>query len=109
CSGSNPEKPMDDRVIKVVERCLHGAEDNSMTFPQVVGDLNAGRLRSLRHRLPSSDRDILPARRGQHRPADASPRLRIPTQSGHRLNEAAIAAEAEASGGSAGWSEGPPA
>jgi len=30
---------MDDRQKQVAEKCLHGAEDNSMTFPQMVGTL----------------------------------------------------------------------
>jgi len=27
---------MGDRQKQVAEKCLHGAEDNSMTFPQMV-------------------------------------------------------------------------
>ena len=30
---------MDDQSKQVAERCLRGAQDNSMTFPQIVGKL----------------------------------------------------------------------
>lgn len=30
---------MDDRLKQIAEKCLRGAEDNSMTFPQIVGTL----------------------------------------------------------------------
>ena len=30
---------MDDRLKHIAEKCLRGAEDNSMTFPQIVGTL----------------------------------------------------------------------
>jgi uncharacterized protein YbcV (DUF1398 family) len=30
---------MDDQSKQVAERCLHGAQDDSMTFPQIIGKL----------------------------------------------------------------------
>jgi uncharacterized protein YbcV (DUF1398 family) len=30
---------MEDRLIKIAETCLHGAEQHTMTFPQIVGAL----------------------------------------------------------------------
>src|SRR5208283_3129606 len=66
--------PMDDRVIKVAERCLHGAEDNSMTFPQIVGALmQAGfegyaidfRRATATYYLPDGDSIVLPTHRSE--------------------------------------------
>lgn len=30
---------MEDRLVQIAEKCLRGAEDNTMTFPQIVGAL----------------------------------------------------------------------
>ena len=63
---------MDDRLTKIAERCLHGAEDNSMTFPQIVGALmQAGfesyaidfRRASATYSLPDGDSVVLPTHR----------------------------------------------
>lgn len=60
---------MDDRLPKIAERCLHGAENNSMTFPQIVGALmQAGfesyaidfRRASATYYLPDGDSVALP-------------------------------------------------
>jgi len=37
---------MDDQSKQLAERCLHGAQDGSMTFPQIVGALIEGGFES---------------------------------------------------------------
>jgi uncharacterized protein YbcV (DUF1398 family) len=64
---------MDIRLTKVAQRCLEGAETNTMTFPQIVGTLMQEgfesyaidfRRASATYYLPDGDSVVLPTHRG---------------------------------------------
>ncbi|QGM46240.1 DUF1398 domain-containing protein [Methylocystis heyeri] len=65
---------MDAQLSKIAESCLHGAERNSMTFPQIVGALmQAGfesyaidfRRATATYYLPDGESIVLPTHRHQ--------------------------------------------
>ncbi len=75
---------MDPRLSKVAEACLHGAESNSMTFPEIVGKLmEAGfesysvdfRRATATYYLPDGESVVLPTHR---HPTPIAATLNIP-------------------------------
>ncbi len=64
---------MNDRLAKIAQTCLDGAENNTMTFPQIVGTLmQAGfesygidyRRSTATYFLPDGDSVVLPTQHG---------------------------------------------
>jgi uncharacterized protein YbcV (DUF1398 family) len=71
---------MDARLTEIAETCLHGAEDNSMTFPEIVQTLmQAGfesyaidfRRATATYYLPGGDSVVLPTHRTETSIGDA--------------------------------------
>jgi uncharacterized protein YbcV (DUF1398 family) len=65
---------MDDRLVKIAQACMEGAETNTMTFPQIVGTLMREgfegyaidfRRASATYYLPDGDSVVLPTLREQ--------------------------------------------
>jgi DNA polymerase III alpha subunit (gram-positive type) len=71
---------MDARLTEIAETCLHGAEDNSMTFPEIVQTLmQAGfesyaidfRRATATYYVPGGDSVVLPTHRTETSIGDA--------------------------------------
>lgn len=77
---------MDARLIDIAQTCLNGAENDAMTFPEIVGTLmHAGfesyaidfRRASATYYLPCGDSVVLPTHRADAPVADALDSLAI--------------------------------